>query len=362
MDSVRIRNWNELNDRLFEDTWYRPHGRFRGPFVFRGMSNAGWDLQTSLMRLAGQFEKLEGSLLRNFQKYGHSKTSSGDSFWHWLVVAQHHGLPTRLLDWTYSPHIAAHFATEDFDQFQHDGVIWAVDMIGVHDRLPDSLRRVLREEHAFVFTTVMLDSFAKSLTQFDLRFNKAPRVAGALFLEPPALDDRIVNQAALHSIMSPSNARLDRWFAETAPDLFRKIVIPASVKLEIRDKLDMMNITERLMYPGLDGLSKWLRRYYSPLNIAEVVYPAGAVDLPLRRVAVILEVRDGVIELQLLQSDGTPDFCSKVTSREDGLWYDLHRECPVTVQLRTPGELTEGLLAYLRDLKSAQETHVRVIV
>ena len=61
MDRVRIRNWNELNDRLFEDTWYRPHGRFRGPFVFRGMSNAAWELQTSLMRLAGQFEKLEGS-------------------------------------------------------------------------------------------------------------------------------------------------------------------------------------------------------------------------------------------------------------------------------------------------------------
>lgn len=348
MNSVRIRNWNELNDRLFENTWSRPQGRFRGPFVFRGMSNAAWDLQTSLMRLAGQFGKLEGSLLRNFQKYGHSKTSSGDSFWHWLVVAQHHGLPTRLLDWTYSPHIAAHFATENIDQFRHDGVIWAVDMNGVHDRLPNNLQKLLRDEHAFVFTTGMLDSYAKSLGQFDRRFGKA-RVSGALFLEPPALDDRIVNQAACHSIMSPSNSRLDHWFAENAPELCRRIIIPASVKLEIRDKLDMMNITERLIYPGLDGLSRWLKRYYSPLNIAEIVYPAGVGKGNSKRIAVVLAIDDGVLDVQLFREDGTQDTRSKILSSEDGAWYDTRMKCRVIVQPRTPGELPEGLVKFLRE-------------
>ncbi|HYU78271.1 MAG TPA: hypothetical protein VEK56_04755 [Vicinamibacterales bacterium] len=42
----------------------------------------------------------------------------------------------------------------------------------------------------------------------------------------------------------------------------RKVVIPVSAKLEIRDKLDQANVTERVMYPGLDGLCRWLRRYY----------------------------------------------------------------------------------------------------
>ena len=84
-----------------------------------------------------------------------------------------------------------------------------------------------------------------------------------LFLEPPSLNERIVNQYALFSLMSRPETRLDDWL-ESRPQLSRRLVIPAELKWEVRDKLDQANITERVLFPGLDGLSRWLTRYYAP--------------------------------------------------------------------------------------------------
>ena len=67
--------------------------------------------------------------------------------------------------------------------------------------------------------------------------------------------------------MSSPTATLDGWVRDH-PDLARRVVIPSGLKWEVRDKLDQANITERVLYPGLDGLSRWLRRQYTPTRPA----------------------------------------------------------------------------------------------
>ncbi|HXE54891.1 MAG TPA: hypothetical protein VN541_17855, partial [Tepidisphaeraceae bacterium] len=65
------------------------------------------------------------------------------------------------------------------------------------------------------------------------------------------------------SLMSSPSANMEQWLTGH-PKLWHRLIIPAELKWEIRDKLDQANVTERVLYPGLDGLSRWLRRYYSP--------------------------------------------------------------------------------------------------
>ena len=64
--------------------------------------------------------------------------------------------------------------------------------------------------------------------------------------------------------MSSPTAVLDDWL-DQYPELVRRIIIPKELKWEVRDKLDQANITERVLFPGLDGLANWLKRHYQPV-------------------------------------------------------------------------------------------------
>jgi hypothetical protein len=262
MHDIPIDSWAGLQDQLFADSWQPRLHRHRSPYAYRGAPDSSDHLVTGLRRLDASASS-EQHLLRNFRKYAALDRPFEDSIWNWLALAQHHGLPTRLLDWTFSPLVALHFATKDLSLYHRDAVIWCVDYVAVHANLPAPLKKSLKHEGSAVFTAKMLDNAAKSLSQFD-RLRHNPFV---IFLDPPSLDERIVNQFALFSFMSSPTAEMEPWMT-TRPKLWRRIIIPAKLKWEVRDKLDQSNITERVLFPGLDGLSQWLRRYYTPTKLS----------------------------------------------------------------------------------------------
>lgn len=275
---IVVNSWGELQEELFRDSWNENIQRFRSPCVFRGLSDKSYQLATSLMRLGGPYHTLERHLLRNFRKYGQDVSHEFTSFWHLLAIAQHHGLPTRLLDWTYSPYVALHFSIANHEKFDLDGVIWVVNFQEAHELLPRELCNCLNAEGAQAFTVELLSTLTRqgrapasteelsfsnvirSLQEFD-ELSRAGEFL--LFFEPPSLDQRIINQFALFSVMPTCERAIDDWLAQH-PQLFRRIIIPAEKKWEFRDKLDQCNITERVLFPGLDGLGSWLRRHYSP--------------------------------------------------------------------------------------------------
>lgn len=259
-------NWKDLQEILFFDSWDSNINRFRSSYIYRGMNDKSFNLQTSLMRLGGPFRKLEKHLIRNFMKYAHRNPLPGESAWNWLALAQHHGLPTRLLDWTYSPYIAMHFATNELSRYKDDGVIYALNYVAMNESLPDKLLNIIKKEQSNTFTASMLDSVCKDLSDIEdleSEFNQE----FLIFLEPPSLDDRIINQFALFSFLSNPSKLLDHWLKDHEQHFF-KIIIKKELKWEIRDKLDQANITERVLFPGLDGLSLWLKRHYSSKDVS----------------------------------------------------------------------------------------------
>jgi hypothetical protein len=260
-NDLRVQSWAELCERLYQGSWREEIGRFRSNFAFRGLGDKDYPLVTSFRRNYGDRAELEYHLLRNFAKYAQLGTIDlfRQSDWRWMTLAQHYGLPTRLLDWTYSPFVAMHFATSDTHRYDRDGVIWELDYVRANRLLPSPLVDELRDAGANVFTIDMLDKAVPEIRKFD---RMAPGEL-LLFFEPPSLDARIVNQFAFFSVMSSPTANLEDWLLKH-PDLFRRTIIPKGLKWEIRDKLDQANITERILFPGLDGLASWLRRHYQP--------------------------------------------------------------------------------------------------
>lgn len=265
MNEVLVSNWAELNDALFESTWNPNIRRFRSTFAYRGLAVENWPLTNSLSRLGAPYPMMEQNLLKQFKKYAHPHIVDRDTEWHWLSVAQHHGLPTRLMDWTYSPYVALHFATCELEFYKSDGAIWKINFSDVHNLLQKAQTLTLERLGSRIFSIDALAETIQSLDELDTLRSSTFDIA--VFFEPPAIDERIINQFAYFSVLSDPYLSMNDWLAR--PQIAgsvscTKIIIPASLKWEIRDKLDQSNITERVLMPGLDGLCSWLKRHYKP--------------------------------------------------------------------------------------------------
>jgi hypothetical protein len=260
---VEVRSLGDLIDKVTPTEPDPITGRRRDSGVYRGSAHTTWPLLTSLDRLGGVNPPhtkagLEEHILRNFIRYSRPYFPVPPiNEWELLVAAQHHGLPTRMLDWTYSPLIAAHFATLESTE-PVDRVVWRLDWKQIHQafRFPELALQIQDLDELFgrdgTFTPWTLFAKGEDLTHF------------ACMIEPPSLDARIVAQSAVFTLCSDKRRSFDSFLdAHGLGTTMTKFIIPASEVARFRDQLDLVSVDERRIFPDLDGVAAQMRRYYS---------------------------------------------------------------------------------------------------
>jgi hypothetical protein len=266
VNEIRIRSLGELVDSV---TPARPDprsGRWRDAGVYRGAANGEGRLYTSLDRLGGlepahSNRELESHILRNYIRYARPHLGRGPvDDWEHLVSAQHHGVPTRLLDWTYSPLVAAYFATRPTRlEDDYPRAVWRLDWRRMHRKFEQPELSLLMSDLA----ALNGDGDDGHFTPWDL-FERDPAAPPfAALLEPPSLDARIVAQAAVFTLTSDTTRPFDAFLEQHGlTDVLTRYVIEAADVARIRDQLDLVGVDERRLFPDLDGVAAALRRYY----------------------------------------------------------------------------------------------------
>lgn len=70
----------------------------------------------------------------------------------------------------------------------------------------------------------------------------------------------------MFSVINDSKMTINEWLVKNPSVEAKKVIIPKELKWEVRDKLDQANITERVLFPGIDGTCTWLKRYYAEVK------------------------------------------------------------------------------------------------
>jgi FRG domain-containing protein len=227
------------------------------PIVWRGQSCSEWGLTPSLFRSEPKrkewtWRNKEDDLLRYFEKsnFRWLKEHYAETFIDRLTLAQHHRLPTRLLDWTEIPLIASFFACLDVAENPEDlrdGAVWRLQSNAVHfslseeryerERLPDG-----------TYTSAIPENTPNGLNgDFD-----------TFVFYPQRVHPRQINQFAAYTVHPNANLKNSSDFSQflRREDRLVKYIFPKEIKQEAFAKLWSLGIRYENLFPDPEGAAK----------------------------------------------------------------------------------------------------------
>lgn len=202
--------------RGHRDSQWLPIPQIDRPWFLRYRHDRSWTRRHHEERLLNDFERGARPHVRVEPR----------SSWEWLAVAQHHGLATRLLDWTANPLAALYFATEA-PRCSGDSAVWCYHHEG---------ESWIEHKDSDPFDTDQILDF-----------------------QPPHLTSRITVQGGSFTSHPDSGATpRGSW-----PGDLRRITIPHHHRHQLRDELRRLGVDRASLFPDLDGIAFALNRHLS---------------------------------------------------------------------------------------------------
>jgi hypothetical protein len=245
VNSINVSSWNEFISLTSElDGW-----------AFRGQQNATWPLLSSLSRYFNAFSQKKSSwrmreerALRIFRRKAHNYLPDSrvlDDDLRCLALMQHHGAPTRLLDFTKSPFVAAFFALENAST---DSAVFALNtpLLWSGNATPVGNPKLTRE----AIDPRQKGNFERYFVQ---NTNQIIWIG-----EPAEMDRRLVAQSGTFVVPGVLDKSLDEILSQYKFEstLIKKIILPQAIRQEAMRTLYRMNVTNATLFPDLEGLAK----------------------------------------------------------------------------------------------------------
>ncbi|MCC5880996.1 MAG: FRG domain-containing protein [Idiomarina sp.] len=266
---IRLKEWNQIAE-------HNPQDR---QFIYRGQSNANWQVECALKRTlefnrrryevnAFDLRMAERKSLKTFKTRAHlylDRLPDEDDYVAWLSVMQHHGTPTRLIDFSRSFYVAMFFALIGASD---DCCIWAI----YENSLMKAGAKYAKENHSIENTLNGLRygmlgasyEAANAILKNNRFGNSEDEVnrPGLLMIDVEKQIPRIAIQQGLFlfpcSLGTKFHENLDSLNLQqegVIPPLI-KFVIPYENRDDFLDHLAVMNITAETIYPGIDGFAQ----------------------------------------------------------------------------------------------------------
>lgn len=256
---VDLRSWSEFKSKV---------DSFQLEWIYRGQARASWTLASSLERSPSLLDlnpEIENAFIAEYRKaIGSFRDCSEvpETTLEWLALLQHHGTPTRLIDFSLSPYVAAYFAfQEEHNDPSEPVAIWCVNRIRFYQAALYYL------ESKFDTVKWITRNYLYSTTAFEILFPERDVDCVMPFDLGRANQRQLAQQAVFLAAMNPHKTLTEqlKFLDYQGKPIMTKLTIPRRDRSGALRDLMKMNITHATLFPGIDGFSRSLNLKYSTL-------------------------------------------------------------------------------------------------